>query len=82
VGGGVVRSPWAVESKGRQNGQRAAQSVWKKVNFLRPQYFKLLSQIKEDPINKYRCFKVMTSVRVAIVTARLNGRGCWVLALK
>jgi len=64
-----------------------------KVDFLRPQYFKLLSQIKKNPIDKYRCFKV-TSVRVAIVTARpgrqklatpfarvfLNGRGCWVLA--
>jgi hypothetical protein len=66
-----------------------------KVNFLRSQYFKLLSHIKEDPINKGRCLKIITSVRVAIVTARpgrqklatplvrvfLNGRGCWVLAL-
>jgi len=32
-GGGGVRSHRAVESKGRQNGQRAAQSIWKKLIF-------------------------------------------------
>jgi hypothetical protein len=48
-GGGVVRTPWTIESKRRQN-MRKVNIAKKKIDFLGLTYFKLLNQIKANSI--------------------------------